>query len=473
MPTTRMEYVDQPFAGRRHTPDTARMQALYLRLGEDLAQIGLRKGDITARGLQALGQMFTNYTGQKRERADALAAAAAARELRERERREDRAFEREQQLSARMERENERLAERARADESENRSALRWAVDNTEPGPVNPVLAQMAAKYPELAGRFTTQETLPATVTPGAMGEVSPVREVFSYLHPNAAQTERAREREANRQAQEAARAERVAAQRVDDARQALALKQQKEYQDRSLAIQQQQANTAAQNAQARLGGGAGTLTPAYRNALERVIGNLPANRRGPKVTHAERLLAEQNEPELKDFIRQTAIDTENVDTKNQVLGRMATIASLNDTLAILRELKAKGVPTNILTGTLEDVARKLGTSTNTEYVELANRLQGTLINYRRAATGVAFGEREGQAYEKMFPNYRNTLPVNEALISGLMREMTTYDRVYWEHKLGKDGAELILGPQAGQPAPAAGGPDRIDQLIEKYGRQP
>lgn len=450
MPTTRMQYVDQPFVGRRHTPDTSRLQALYLRLGESLAEIGVRRGEITAQGLQALGQMFTNYTGQKREQA----ATKAVQELRAREREEDRAFEREQATAARRERETEREQARKAREYESDRAAARWSVDNTKPGVISPVMAQMASRFPELAGRVTPQVTLPARPSldvPG-MGEVSaePMPTGQSVLHesPDDARAAMAME------AQRARWAAEDRARGVDDARMADQFKETVRHNQASEAIARQQAATAAANAQARLGGGAGTLTPAYRNALERVIGNIPANRRGPKVTHAERLLAEQNEPELKDFIRQTAIDTENVDTKNQVLGRMATIASLNDTLAILRELKAKGVPTNILTGTLEDVARKLGTSTNTEYVELANRLQGTLINYRRAATGVAFGEREGQAYEKMFPNYRNTLPVNEALISGLMREMTTYDRVYWEHKLGRDGAELILGPQAAAPAP-------------------
>lgn len=450
MPTTRMQYVDQPFAGRRHTPDTSQLQSLYLRLGESLAEIGVRRGEITANGLQALGQMFTNYTGQKRE----TAAAKAVQELRARERAEDRAFEREQTAAARTERETERAADRTARELESDRAAARWSVDNTKPGVISPVMAQMASRFPELAGRVTAQTTLPARVTTGAVGEVSaePMPTGQSVLHesPDDARAALALE------AQRARWAAEDKARGVDDARMADQFKETVRHNQASEAIAGQQAATAAANAQARLGGGAGTLTPAYRNALERVIGNIPANRRGPKVTHAERLLAEQNEPELKDFIRQTAIDTENVDTKNQVLGRMATIASLNDTLAILQELRAKGVPTNILAGTVEDVARKLGTSTNTEYVELANRLQGTLINYRRAATGVAFGEREGAAYEKMFPNYRNTLPVNEALISGLMREMTTYDRVYWDHKLGPDGAALILGaPPSAPPASA------------------
>lgn len=181
-----------------------------------------------------------------------------------------------------------------------------------------------------------------------------------------------------------------------------------------------------------------------YGLLLNRATLSIPAVRR-PAIVQTARMAFEQGgEAALKDVIRQAAVDTENVDTRNQVLGRVATMASLKDAQDILEEMAKAGVPTNILAGTAEDVARKLGTSTNPKYVELGNRLAGTLINYRRAATGVQFGEREGAEYAKMFPNYKNTLPVNKALIAGLVREMATYDKAYWTHKLGPEGAALV-----------------------------
>lgn len=192
------------------------------------------------------------------------------------------------------------------------------------------------------------------------------------------------------------------------------------------------------------------------RNALDRAILMAPQGRRSAIQNQAARLWAEGNEKELKEVIVQAAVEGENVDIKNQIRGRRATVASLEDTRDILNEMKAAGVSTDILSGTAEDIARKLGTSTNPKYVELANRLMGTMINYRRAATGAAFSDKEGSAYEKMFPNYRNTLPVNLALIDGLMREMATYDRVYWEDKLGKGGADLVGIVPRGTQAPSS-----------------
>jgi len=195
------------------------------------------------------------------------------------------------------------------------------------------------------------------------------------------------------------------------------------------------------------------TVDEKWRTVIDRASLMMPGVRRPAFEAAIGRIAATGNMDELASVIRQTAVEGENVDVKNQVVGRMATIASLEDARSILKELKAKGVPTGWLSGNAEDLARRLGKTTNPEYVFLGNRLAGTLINYRRAATGVQFGDKEQAQYEKMFPNYRQELPVNLALIDGLMREMKTYDKVYWEAKLGKEGAKLVGALKDEEPA--------------------
>ena len=70
----------------------------------------------------------------------------------------------------------------------------------------------------------------------------------------------------------------------------------------------------------------------------------------------------------------------------------------------------------------------------------------------------------ESADYQRMFPNYRNDLPVNLSLIDGLERELRTYDSAYWTHKLGADGARLVGVGQAQTSKPSA------EDLIKKYG---
>ncbi len=196
-----------------------------------------------------------------------------------------------------------------------------------------------------------------------------------------------------------------------------------------------------------------------YRTALERALGAVPAIRRGSWVQTANRLWQEGNTNELREVIRQAATEAEDVTTKNQVRSRQATLAALDDMEDMLTELQAAGVPTNWLTGTVEDLARRLGTSTDPRFVALRTRLTDTLVNYRRAATGVAFSVRESADYERMFPSYRQTLPVNRATIQGLKRAMRTNDTVFWEQKLGATGARLVgaLPPVVSATTPSAG----------------
>ena len=446
MAIRRIESVALPYAGKRHTPNTGALAALYTRGGDALAEISLRKGAASAQLFERLGQIFTGYQQMEREKQSTAASLA----LRAQEKADERAFTSEQ---ARLEREA-RVAERKidKSDRATEREAatLERTIGDMPPGVVSPaLLAQVQRLSPVLASRFRSTETLPARVTPGAAGEVAAEPEALTILEPTAAQGRQAAIDTAQRERWAAEDAARTRDDVRADTQLGLTRENQRVTQENARIMQgiaQQNADTTRANSQARIGGGTSDLTPVYRNALERVLSSIPANRRGPKITHANRLFEEQNEKELKDFIRLNAIESEPVDIRQQITGRMATLASLRDTRDVLREMKAAGVPTNIMSGSVEDVARKLGTSTDPRYVAMSNRLAGTLINYRRAATGVAFGEREGAAYEKMFPNYRNTLPVNEALLDGLEREMTTYDKTYWEHKLGNDGAALVIG---------------------------
>ncbi len=195
-----------------------------------------------------------------------------------------------------------------------------------------------------------------------------------------------------------------------------------------------------------------------YQTALERSIMSIPAVRRGSVVNTANRLWSEGNTDELKQVIKQAAIESEPVDSRNQVRGRELTLVALADAKQMLADLRAKGVPTGWLAGGMENLARKLGKTTNPDYVTLSTRLMDTVIQYRRAATGVQFSQRESQEYGRMFPNYSQDLPVNEAAIEGLTRAVEGNNAAYWTGKLGEAGATLVGAVGTGSEAGAADG---------------
>lgn len=441
-----------PFYQPRYTPDLSRLAAITGRGGEQLAALSQQRGAITADALVRLSSIISGaYGGMREDKARQAATAARATE-----RAEDKKFTAEEK---RLERE-ERAAERKAAEEarkaSEDRSAARWTADNTTADvPLSTATAAFLRRFPETAARLSEQTTLPARPLPMAAGEMSlepmPTGNTMLRKSPDDVRADAQLTAQRERWAAEDARAAK------DDTRADRALAATTANQALMARIAQQNADTSRMQAettrQRYTGAGVDTskMKPEFANALDRAILTIPATKRAPILALAHRLADEGDEKGLKEVIQQAAIENENVDAKNQIRGRQATIAALTDAQAVLQQMKAAGVPTNILTGTIEDVARKLGTSTDPRYVEFSNQLADALINYRRAATGVAFGEKEAAEYSRMFPNYRQTLPVNEAAIRGLKRAMETNDRTYWRGKLGEAGVKAIFGETAEQ----------------------
>jgi hypothetical protein len=173
MPVPTVDYVPRPFAMPRYTPDLTRLASIFGRGGNQLVALDLQRGETTANTLARLSSILSSgMQGTREDKADKIAKA-----IREKERADDKKFQAEQARLAREERQAERKADLDRDTGKENRAAARWMVDNTQAGVVDNALAKFASQFPELAGRFNPQTTLPARVAPGAMGEISPVPE--------------------------------------------------------------------------------------------------------------------------------------------------------------------------------------------------------------------------------------------------------------------------------------------------------
>lgn len=153
---------------------------------------------------------------------------------------------------------------------------------------------------------------------------------------------------------------------------------------------------------------------------------------------------------EAGEIVMQAAIESENVDDQRRIMGRREMAAALGEVREVLKQ-----VPTNYLKATAEDTAAALGLSTDPKLRALKTRLESIRIDYRRATTGVQFSQPEDKQYADLLPDYHNTMPVNLAVIDGLISQMNTNDKVYWKNKVGLKGAELVgaLPKATEQPA--------------------
>lgn len=192
-------------------------------------------------------------------------------------------------------------------------------------------------------------------------------------------------------------------------------------------------------------------LPKEYKTALSRAMSGYPATSRRDVIETAN-FVADDPE-ELNSYIRQVTLESPRVgvDLRNQVLGRQGAINKLKEIKTMLKD-----VPTNILKGTMENVARELGKTSDPRLVQIGTRLNEALIQYRRSLTGVQFSEREADQYAKIFPSYKNEPPVNMAVIDALVNGMESDDRLFWENRLGKEGAGRVGATNATAPPTGA-----------------
>lgn len=192
------------------------------------------------------------------------------------------------------------------------------------------------------------------------------------------------------------------------------------------------------------------------RTALERATLGTQPQKRLQIFNTVNDMFTRGDVSSVKETIRQAALESDPVDVRNQVLARRQALRSLGEIETLL-----KGVPTDLKTGTIESIYRKLGTSHDPRYVDIANRLAVANQSYRRGMTGVAFSPAEAKQYAEIFPSFSNETPVNETLIRSLKDAFGSNDAAYWDYKLGPgwSDVEQPLAPRTNAQA-QPGAPD-------------
>lgn len=227
-------------------------------------------------------------------------------------------------------------------------------------------------------------------------------------------------------------------------------------------------------------------LPPDLRTALDRTAMSLTSPlERVSLMDSINRMWESGDEANTIASLKQASLDRDDPGIKATVLGRRDAMLALMD----IEDLLDK-VPQNLLSGTVEDTIRRLGSTTDPKMVEVRTRL--TILNqaYRQAITGKAFSEKEAEEYAGMFPSYRNTAPVNKAELKAMMGAFQKYDQQYWGNRLGtgrnwSDFTEIAArrripestraGPYEPPPIPspggaaAAGAAERPMQIHEGY----
>lgn len=131
-------------------------------------------------------------------------------------------------------------------------------------------------------------------------------------------------------------------------------------------------------------------------------------------------LLGEGKIQQAKEFLVSSAISTLNTEQKNKAIGRSEALLALDDIESLLNKYEQKGGDTGFFSGKMEDIANKIGKTTDPELALIQNQIRLAIVDYRRAVSGAAFTESEAAEYERLFPSIGKVEEFNNSSLSSL-----------------------------------------------------
>jgi hypothetical protein len=214
---------------------------------------------------------------------------------------------------------------------------------------------------------------------------------------------------------------------------------------------------------------------PAFTQAAQNVSAGLTKDQRAAFNQNLAAAMA-ADPAQAKNLIITTAINAlPSADLKNKAFGRITAIDELDRIQNLLTEFQAAGGSTGLLTGTDEQIAQKLGKTTDPKLAEIGNAIAASIVAYRNAVSGAAFTESEAKQYEKMFPSASKSTPLNTALINSLKATFNSQQRSALSTVLGSTDTYDTLQnlPRAGQVVTVEGKGYRVapdgDTLIPLF----
>lgn len=110
-------------------------------------------------------------------------------------------------------------------------------------------------------------------------------------------------------------------------------------------------------------------------------------------------------------------------------LDRRNTIDALSEMKAVLNDYVATTGDTNILTGNIENLANKIGQTSDPRLAALKTRITQATQKYRNAITGAAWGDQETAEYKTLFPSISNSNKLNSTIIDTMIPLLQNNER--------------------------------------------
>lgn len=181
-------------------------------------------------------------------------------------------------------------------------------------------------------------------------------------------------------------------------------------------------------------------------------------------------LLAKGDNKAISSFLQRSAENQAGAAEAQQIRGTRRTLDFVNEIQNDLDSFEANGGNTNIFSGTIEDISKKIGLVRNPKMRKVAEKIHAAIMKYRRSMSGAAFSVPESKEYSDLFPSIKRVGALNSVSLAALRDVFSGDLENFYRASMGDNayntyvapaiaGKENVRAAGKGETAPAANGP--------------
>lgn len=195
-------------------------------------------------------------------------------------------------------------------------------------------------------------------------------------------------------------------------------------------------------------------FTGALRSAAQEVLISTSPAIAERSLDFIDDELSKGNISSVKSKLKRIARKSSGTELSRNIMGKERTHEFLTEIQDNLDALAQQGFDTNIFTGSLEQINKKIGRVNNPEARKVATKIATAIQSYRRSMSGVAFSVPESQEYKDIFPSIGKTANFNKATIQALQETMKGDLDNFYSLSMGPENYQQLFGeiPQVSGP---------------------
>jgi len=188
-------------------------------------------------------------------------------------------------------------------------------------------------------------------------------------------------------------------------------------------------------------------FTGMVRDAAQQITSKLSDKKTQTVFDKLDDVIGKGDGGQLRDFLKKMAIEHSAGGTEQakMIMGQERTVEFLDEIADDLKTLEDNGISTNIFTGNLEAMAKKVGAVANADMRAVATKIMKARQQYRRSMTGVAFSPGENLEYDAIFPSIDKTANFNTATITALKEAFRGDVDFFYSFAMGEDAYNEIF----------------------------